>query len=184
MHDDELWQDLLLNGEPVQEPRKKGQQLPDGHICAAVYLWVWREREGIVEVLLQQRASNKRTWSGYWDVSAAGHINFDEQPIQAVIREAEEEIGLNLSADQLYFAGVYRLYQRKYVDQLLIPELQWIYTYKASEEVASVFLDGEVSNSEWYPVEKLLDRSFIENLPVVNHDPEYFALIHKTIAMQ
>lgn len=57
------------------------------------------------KVLLQQRSSNKKLWPNLWDITAGGHVLAGEFGYQAVIRETKEEIGIDITKDQLLFIG-------------------------------------------------------------------------------
>lgn len=46
-------------------------------------------------VLLQKRSQAMQAWPGYWDNSAAGHVDDGESYEQAAKRELKEEIGLD-----------------------------------------------------------------------------------------
>ncbi|MBR9847461.1 MAG: NUDIX domain-containing protein, partial [Algicola sp.] len=63
------------------------------------------------DILLQQRAASKAICPLLWDVSVAGHIDAGETPEQASVREAKEEIGIDLSEDQLLKIGVFKCFQ-------------------------------------------------------------------------
>lgn len=72
----------------------------------AVYLILRRDNE----ILLMQRAG-----SGYYDgwySLPAGHVEYREAPVDALIRECEEEIGVTLSRKELKFAHL--LYREAY----------------------------------------------------------------------
>ena len=56
-------------------------------------------------VLLQKRSANKRMWPNLWDVSSGGHVLTGELGYQAGIREAKEELGVDLKRDELEFIG-------------------------------------------------------------------------------
>jgi isopentenyldiphosphate isomerase len=47
------------------------------------------------ELYLQKRSMSKDIQPGKWDTSVGGHVNPGEDPADAVIREASEELGLN-----------------------------------------------------------------------------------------
>lgn len=57
------------------------------------------------KVLLQLRAKNKKLWPGLWDVAAGGHVSAGELGYEAAIREAQEELNLNLRKENLEFIG-------------------------------------------------------------------------------
>ena len=57
-------------------------------------------------VLLQKRSVNKRAWPNMWDVTVGGHVDAGEFGRQALIREAKEELGLDITDDEIkYLVG-------------------------------------------------------------------------------
>lgn len=54
------------------------------------------------EVLLQQRAQNKRLWPGYWSNSCCSHPRQGEQISEAVVRRVKQELGVELTPEFLY----------------------------------------------------------------------------------
>jgi 16S rRNA (adenine1518-N6/adenine1519-N6)-dimethyltransferase len=58
-------------------------------------------------MLLQKRSSAKDTCPGMWDTSVGGHVGAGEDQLEAVLREAAEELGLRLDAEDLESAGVH-----------------------------------------------------------------------------
>jgi 16S rRNA (adenine1518-N6/adenine1519-N6)-dimethyltransferase len=56
--------------------------------------WVIVEDE-IGNILLQLRAKSKDTFPGYWDISAAGHVDAGEDYLVAAKRELKEELGIS-----------------------------------------------------------------------------------------
>ena len=57
------------------------------------------------KVLLQQRSANKKLWPNLWDITAGGHVLSSEFGIDAAIRETKEEIGIDVSKNELEFIG-------------------------------------------------------------------------------
>lgn len=57
------------------------------------------------KVLLQQRSVKKRLWPNLWDITAGGHVDTGEFGFEAAIREAKEEIGLQLTPNDLICIG-------------------------------------------------------------------------------
>jgi isopentenyldiphosphate isomerase len=76
----------------------------DGDWHLAFHLWVVRG-DG---VLLQRRARDKASWPGRLDASAAGHLLAGEG-VRDGLREAEEELGVVYSFEQLEPLGVHRV---------------------------------------------------------------------------
>lgn len=58
------------------------------------------------QIWFQQRAQNKVLFPGRFDLAATGHIDPGESPMNAALRETSEEIGLNLTSDDLHSIGL------------------------------------------------------------------------------
>lgn len=54
-------------------------------------------------ILLQKRGRNKKLWPLKWDVTVGGHVNSNEIGREALIRECKEELGLEVSDDEIKF---------------------------------------------------------------------------------
>lgn len=57
------------------------------------------------KVLLQKRSANKRLWPNMWDVAVGGHVDAGEFGYQAAIREAKEELNVDLKPQDLLHIG-------------------------------------------------------------------------------
>ena len=57
-------------------------------------------------VLLQKRSASKKAWPNMWDVTVGGHVDAGEFGRRALIREAKEELGLDITDDDIkYLVG-------------------------------------------------------------------------------
>lgn len=151
---DELWQlydeqGRVLNGEGA----KKDEVFNKGLLHGASHVWIWRNKGGQREVLLQQRASNKRTWPNLYDISAAGHIDLGEKPLDAAIRETVEEIGLDTIADELKLFCVHRTYL-KAENGAIENEFQWLYSLGLNDETNFTLQSSEVKSLKWVSLEQ------------------------------
>ena len=64
--------------------------------------WIWfYNSKG--EILVQKRAMCKKKFPGLWDMSCAGHVDAGETSKQGAIREAKEEIGVDVSEEEINF---------------------------------------------------------------------------------
>ena len=72
------------------------------HVC---HLWLVQERDGALGHWLQQRAEDRPLYPGMYDLAATGHIDPGETPLDGVLREAWEEIGLHLTKEQVLPIG-------------------------------------------------------------------------------
>ena len=57
------------------------------------------------KVLLQKRSKNKKLWPDMWDVAVGGHVDAGEFGYQAGLREAKEELGIELTPQDLIYIG-------------------------------------------------------------------------------
>ncbi|MDE6691551.1 MAG: NUDIX domain-containing protein [Clostridia bacterium] len=70
---------------------------------SAVILILMRERGGKKQILLQRRR-NTGFADGLWDFSCAGKVEEGESMTAAAVREAKEELGITVAAENLQFA--------------------------------------------------------------------------------
>ena len=70
---------------------------------SSVGLLLIRENNGKEEILLQKR-KNTGYMDGYYDVGASGHVEANETMKMALIREAKEEIGIDIEMKDVSFA--------------------------------------------------------------------------------
>lgn len=63
----------------------------------AVGVIITRNQDQYTEILLQKR-------NGKWDLAVGGHVEENEALTEAVIREAKEEIGIDISYKNILFA--------------------------------------------------------------------------------
>lgn len=69
---------------------------------SAVILLLIRNTVEGEEILLQKR-QNTGYMDGYYDLSASGHVEKDEPMTNALIREAKEEIGIDINQEDIEF---------------------------------------------------------------------------------
>ena len=102
------------------------------------------------EILLQQRALNKKSDPGKWCASASGHISAGETSYTAAIKEFQEELGIEVEKDKLKLVDTFQspsirvnngktIYNNHFVDLYIseqIIDLEKIHLQQ--EEVAQV----------------------------------------------
>lgn len=101
----ELVDVLTFAGAPAGFSKPKSDVHRDGDWHRAAHLWIVTPERC---VLLQRRALTKESWPGFWDISVAGHVSAGEGALDAVLREAEEELGLQLAPAALRHLGTLR----------------------------------------------------------------------------
>ena len=82
------------NSEPVGKTYYKGDPFPDGLYPMVVMVCIQNSKG---ELLMQKRVPSK---GGDWGVTG-GHPKAGETPIEGMLTEIKEEIGLTVSADDL-----------------------------------------------------------------------------------
>jgi len=89
-------------GRPTgeQAPRKLAHKNALAH--KAVHLWVRIRHEGVPCFLFQQRSLDKPNFPGIYVASVGGHVMAGEG-FECLIREAEEEIGLEVELAQVQY---------------------------------------------------------------------------------
>lgn len=163
VHGEEMWQAYSEQGESTVPITRK--QAGDGVLHGASHVWIWRQGTDDIEVLVQQRAHDKLTWPGYFDISAAGHIDAGETPLAAAIRETSEEIGLEVEPISLDLIGVHRAYleTETTAGKIIENEFQWVYLLHSPHDSASFVLgDGEVGLVRWVDMETF--RAMVEGV--------------------
>lgn len=171
---DELWQEYNLAGEPVGKGLTKFEAR-SGILHGASHVWLWRKSRGEIEVLLQKRADDKPTWPGHFDISAAGHIDFGESPVQTALREMSEELGVTLSTDMLELLFVYHKPAANLPGGIIEEEFQWVYSVEFDEENFT-HADGEVTSVEWHTLKGVRDMiaGRLKSKKIVAHKDLYF----------
>lgn len=148
---DEYWQVFAQSAEPLIDGKVSANFKEVDTVLGHVHVWMWRTNKEIREILIQKRAHTVR-YPGMWDISVAGHINYQESAIDAAIREAYEELGLTLRSDNLYLIQVRR--------SLTTGSFQWIYLYKLSNDIELLPSEKEVSEVKWVSLDQF--RTIIE----------------------
>lgn len=111
------------------------------------HVWIYNSQK---ELLLQLRAAQKELYPSMWDISAAGHVPSEEEPIEGAIREIEEEIWLQIKEDELKFSHIYQVTAR--YKEIINREFSYVYFLK---------YDGDINNLKLQK-EELTDIKFMD----------------------
>lgn len=164
----ELLDVLTPDGILTGRTKDKAAVHRDGDWHRAAHLWLVTHDN---QVLLQRRASVKENWPDLWDVSVAGHISAGESAIDAVIREAREELGLTLAAADLTHLGTLRWHAVLNDGAYIENEFHEVFLATRNLDLAQLVLDPrEVA------AVTLVQPEEIERYDVVPHDEEYALL--------
>ena len=92
------------NGKPTGETVERSVAHREGFPHRTSHLWLVRERDGRIQVMLQKRAMTK-SFPGCYDISSAGHIPAGQDYYPSAIRELKEELGLTAKESELIPCG-------------------------------------------------------------------------------
>jgi 8-oxo-dGTP pyrophosphatase MutT (NUDIX family) len=108
---DELLDILDGFGRPTGEVAWKSEAHRRGLWHRCFHCWIAGEDAGFPYLLVQRRDATKDTWPGYLDVTAAGHLQSGEGPLEGGLRELDEELGLKADPARLLPLGTRRIEQ-------------------------------------------------------------------------
>ena len=105
------WFDIVdEKGNPTGEVVEREYAHLHGIRHRTAHLWLVREKEGRIQVLLQKRSANKDSHPGCFDISSAGHIPAGVDYPPSAIRELKEELGVDAEEKDLVYCGVRQIH--------------------------------------------------------------------------
>ena len=100
--------------------------------------------------MLSKRATNKTHNPNQWHIAVAGTVEKDETYLQNILKEANEELGINVSATEL----------TKWPKKFIADDWSYfaqIYSYKTDRSIAEFIFDKkEVADIKWYTKDQLI----------------------------
>jgi len=166
---------LSADGTPLGHAKAKSLVHRDGDLHRTAHLWIVTPDR---RVLLQLRASKKVNHPSFWDVSVAGHIDAGETAVDAAIREACEELGIALRAEELRHVATLRerwvIEDRGYVDN----EIQEVYLVRREVDTGALVLqESEVDDVALVPLDEFREQVMRRDATMVGHWSEYERVI-------
>ncbi|MFB6181590.1 MAG: NUDIX domain-containing protein [Candidatus Magasanikbacteria bacterium] len=152
---------------PTGEQKLKSEAHQQGNWHRSAHVWIFNSNS---EILLQLRSKDKDIWPDTWDVSAAGHVSANEEPIESAVRETKEELGVSFEKGDLEFVAVIK--QSSKHKELIDNEFDYIYFVECGdalddleiqkEEVQKVkfFTDKEIQNELEEKESKLVSHKY------------------------
>lgn len=113
----------------------------------AVSLMLTRINENKEKEILLQLRKNTGYMDGMYDFACSGHVEKGESYTKALIREAKEEIGINLNENNLIFLAVNHNYQADHV--------QLFFTTKNYEGIPKVCEPDKCGEVKWFKINAL-----------------------------
>jgi isopentenyldiphosphate isomerase len=162
---------LDTRGTPTGRVETRARAHREGLWHRTVHVWV---SNGRGEVLLQKRASDKETWPGRWDISAAGHIEAGGGSRAAAVREVAEELGIAIDAGELRHIATLRRQTRYETPPIRDNEVTDVYLVERDLPVESFRIQTEeLSAVRWVSMDELARRVAEGDPSLVPHGEEY-----------
>ena len=173
---------LDSSGRRVGRRKPRSEVHRDGDWHGATHVWILNTKG---QILIQRRSPTKENWPNLWDVSVAGHISAGEEPVEAALREAQEELGVMLLPRECRYlftvAEQVSLNNGSYVDN----EYHHVFLVEKDLDVGDLkFSDGEVAEVRFVSLRELQTNLTADPSSFVPHEEEYrrlFEVLRTTV---
>lgn len=133
----------------------------------SVHVWIINDKG---QILLQKRCSDKNFFPNFWDCSFAGHIDAGEDSATAALREGKEELGIDLTKDQLQF--LFTIKEELVWQDIKSNEFVDVYLLKSNiTEKSLSFQAEEVETAKFFDIKEFYKN--ISNADIFPHYQEY-----------
>ena len=152
----------IRGGETRKNAHKQGLM----HMASGLIIFC--QIKGKYFLLSQQRSYKKEKNAGLWDISASGHIPSGETPLNSLIREAEEELGLTFNPDEFTLLGKFWRHE-VYSEDFIENELDYIYIIEKNIDLKDITIqEEEVENAAYIEVTEF--KNMLKNRQAVNRE--------------
>ena len=147
----ELWDLYTEDRKITGKEHIRGEELPDNLYHLVVHVWI-KNSKG--EYLISQRSANRPTFPLMWEC-VGGSVLKGESSIGAAIREAKEEVGINLQHDngELVFSKVRKIVDGKKFNDIVDV---WLFQYD-DEVILENAITDEVAQTVWMNTNQIFD---------------------------
>ena len=122
------------------------------------------------EVLLQYRCKDKKLYPDTWDVSVGGHVAAFEDTKDACVREAKEELGIDIKVKDLEYITTLR--EELLYKDINSQELVDVFMIKKDIKIKDIKLqEEEVGSVKYVSINELF--SLIDNNELLPHGEEF-----------
>jgi isopentenyldiphosphate isomerase len=161
-------------GFPTGEIVSRSEAHEKGILHGAVHIYVYRKKDGKVQILLQKRADNKDSFPSCWDTSCAGHVSAGDSFDFTVKKELSEELGIKVSDGDVrhLFTKIVTKNNVFHGKPFNDHEIYKVYALEydvPSEDI--IFQEEEISAVRWMESNALLER-------LEAKDPDYCIMIN------
>lgn len=147
----EIWDLYSENRELLGRDHVRGEQLPLDGFHLVVHVWI-RNSKG--EYLISQRSANRPRYPLMWEC-VGGSVLKGEDSLQGAIREAKEEVGVDLEPDKghVLFTKVRKVMEGKIFNDIVDV---WLFDYDGEVNLCDATTD-EVAQVVWMNREQISD---------------------------
>lgn len=147
----ELWDLYTEDRDLTGKEHIRGDELPENMYHLVVHVWI-KNSKG--EYLISQRSENRPTFPLMWEC-VVGSVLKGESSIDGAIREAKEEIGVELLPDnaKLVFSKVRKIVDGKKFNDIVDV---WLFQYDDVITLNNATTD-EVKQTVWMNKSQILD---------------------------
>lgn len=150
----------------------KNEAHKKGLLHKTIHAWILNKNN---ELLIQKRCSKKDYFPNVWDVSIGGHIDRGESSIDCVIREAREELGLNLRDSDIKY--LFTVKEELTYKDINCREFADVFLIKKDIDITNlVYQEEEVEKTKFIKVEEFLKNCYNDN--TFPHIEEYKKLVN------
>lgn len=177
---DELQDVYDDRGIPTGEQKTKAQIFADGDWRLVTHAWIVDEQENM---LVQRRVVDKGIFDNLWDVSMGGGIGAGENSRAACIREIDEELGLEVTAEELFYVGRFKI--PKFIPERQQHTLEFSDTFfiKRTIDLADIKMQPtEVAEVAYKPLSSVVKEASVSGQTLwVPHGSDYYTGVEKII---
>mgnify|MGYP003292884723 CR=1 FL=1 len=147
----ELWDLYTQDRELTGKEHIRGEEIPDNMYHLVVHVWI-KNSKG--EYLISQRSANRPTFPLMWEC-VGGSVLKGESSIDGAIREAKEEVGVELQHynGKLVFSKIRQIVDGKKFNDIVDV---WLFQYDDEVTLKNATTD-EVTQTVWMNKSQILD---------------------------
>ena len=147
----ELWDLYTEDRKLTGKVHIRGEELPENMYHLVVHVWI-KNSKG--QYLISQRSANRPTFPLMWEC-VGGSVLKGESSIQGAIREAKEEVGVDLSPDngKIVFSKVRKIIDGKRFNDIVDV---WLFQYDGDVILNNATTD-EVEQIVWMNKSQILE---------------------------
>lgn len=156
---DDEYDVLDENGNSLGFTQKRSELHLNGKWHAASHVWIINPKR---ELLITRRSLKAGTSPGAWTMSAGGHVDAGEAPVETAIREVKEEIGIEFLESRFKKLFVTKFKSGDYFPGKDVNQFHHVFLVESDQPLGEYKIDGnEVIDIKFIHHEEL--KSVISN---------------------